>query len=71
MNTKKACAWPPPDKEVLVLKPDFPFMLRKKIPKYASITGFFYLPNSKNQIFKTASILKSKFFDEVQGENSP
>ena len=31
------------DKEVMVLKPDFLFMLRKKIPKYDSITEFLLL----------------------------
>ena len=31
---------PPPDKEVMVLKPDFLFILHKKIPKYVSVTGF-------------------------------
>ncbi len=30
-------------KEVMVLKPDFKLMLRKKIPKYDSITGFLLL----------------------------
>ncbi len=31
------------DKEVMVLKPDFQFMLRKKFSKYASITRIFLL----------------------------
>ena len=58
------------DKEVMVLKPDFQFMLRKKFPKYAGYyENFLTCLILKIRYSKLLRILKSKFFNEVQGEN--
>ena len=63
--------WPPPDKQVLVLNGYFPFILHKKSPKYASMSGFFMIClNEKISQFKTARTLKCLILDEVQGKKT-
>ena len=63
--------WPPPDKEVVVLNGYFPLILHKKIPKYASISGFFMICLNKKYLnSKLLCILKDLILDEVQGKKA-